>query len=56
MPGEYKQPQSFCVMLRHKDAKEAERIFSAGRTAELVSEDRPTQMAAGSEDLEVFEI
>ena len=29
MPGEYKQPQSFCVMLRHKDAKEAERIFSA---------------------------
>ena len=29
MPGEYKKPQSFCVMLRPKDAHEAERIFSA---------------------------
>ena len=29
MPGEYKKPQSFCVMLRSKDSKEAERIFNA---------------------------
>jgi PhnB protein len=29
MPGEYKRPQGFCVMLRPKDAKEAARIFSA---------------------------
>jgi PhnB protein len=29
MPGEYKKPQSFCVMLRPKDAAEAERIFTA---------------------------
>jgi PhnB protein len=29
MPGEYKKPQSFCVMLRSKDASEAERIFNA---------------------------
>ena len=28
-PGEYKKPQSFCVMLRPKDAAEAERIFNA---------------------------
>ena len=28
-PGEYKKPQSFCVMLRPKDAAEADRIFSA---------------------------
>jgi len=28
-PGEYKKPQSFCVMLRPKDAVEAERIFNA---------------------------
>ena len=28
-PGEYKKPQSFCVMLRPKDAAESERIFSA---------------------------
>jgi PhnB protein len=28
MPGEYKKPQSFCVMLRPKDASEAERIFN----------------------------
>ena len=29
MPGQYKKPQSFCVMLRPKEAAEAERIFSA---------------------------
>ena len=29
MPGEYKKPQSFCVMLNPKDAAEAEGIFSA---------------------------
>lgn len=29
MPGEYKKPQSFRVMLRPKDAAEAERIFKA---------------------------
>ena len=29
MPGEYKKPQSFCVMFRPKDAKQAELIFSA---------------------------
>jgi PhnB protein len=29
MPGEYKKPQSFCVMLRPKNAPEAERIFNA---------------------------
>ena len=29
MPGEYKRPQSFCVMFRPKDAKEAERAFTA---------------------------
>ena len=29
MPGEYKKPQSFCVMLKPKDAAEAERIFRA---------------------------
>jgi PhnB protein len=28
-PGQYKKPESFCVMLRPKDAAEAERIFSA---------------------------
>ena len=28
-PGEYKKPQSFCVMLRPKDAAEAERLFKA---------------------------
>jgi PhnB protein len=28
-PGEYKKPQSFCVMLRPKDAAEADRIFNA---------------------------
>ena len=28
-PGEYKKPQSFCLMLRPKDAAEAERIFNA---------------------------
>jgi PhnB protein len=28
MPGEYKRPQSFCVMFRPKDAKDAERIFN----------------------------
>ena len=29
MPGQYKKPQSFCVMLRPKNAAEAERIFNA---------------------------
>jgi PhnB protein len=29
MPGEYKKPQSFCVMFRPKDAMQADRIFSA---------------------------
>jgi PhnB protein len=29
LPGEYKKPQSFCVMLRPKDAAEADRIFGA---------------------------
>ena len=28
-PGEYKKPQSFCVMLRPKDAAEADLIFNA---------------------------
>ena len=28
-PGEYKKPQSFCVMFRPQDAGEADRIFSA---------------------------
>jgi PhnB protein len=28
-PGEYKKPQSFCVMFKPKDAAEADRIFSA---------------------------
>ena len=38
MPGEYKKPQSFCVMLRPKDAAEAERIFNA------LAEDGTVQM------------
>ena len=29
MPGQYKQPESFCVMLRPKEAAEADRIFKA---------------------------
>src|SRR5215472_4080346 len=29
MPGEYKEPQSFCVMLRPKGTAEAEGIFRA---------------------------
>ena len=29
MPGEYKKPQSFCVMLRPKNAAEADGIFNA---------------------------
>ena len=29
MPGEYKKPQSFCVMFRPKDPMQVERIFSA---------------------------
>ena len=29
MPGQYKQPESFCVMLRPKEAVEADRIFKA---------------------------
>ena len=29
MPGQYKNPQSFCLMFRPKDANEAERIFGA---------------------------
>ena len=29
MPGEYKKPRSFCVMLKPKGAAEAERIFRA---------------------------
>jgi len=28
-PGEYKKPQSFCVMLRPKDSAEADHIFKA---------------------------
>src|SRR5438093_6900926 len=28
-PEDYQKPQSFCVMLRPKDAAEAERIFNA---------------------------
>jgi PhnB protein len=28
-PGEYKKPQSFCVMFRPKDAAEADGIFNA---------------------------
>jgi PhnB protein len=28
-PGEYKKPQSFCVMLRPKDAVQADGIFNA---------------------------
>ena len=28
-PGEYQKPQSFCVMFRPKDAKEADRVFEA---------------------------
>jgi|SRR5437867_8353489 len=28
MPGQYKKPQSFCVMLRPKHAAEAERMFT----------------------------
>jgi PhnB protein len=27
MPGQYKKPESFCVMLRLKEAEEADRIF-----------------------------
>jgi hypothetical protein len=41
MPGEYKKPQSFCVMLRPKDAKQAERIFTA------LGEDGTVQIAIG---------
>jgi PhnB protein len=29
MPGQYKKPESFCVMLRPKEAAEADRIFKA---------------------------
>jgi PhnB protein len=29
MPGQYKKPQSFCVMLRPKDTAQADRIFNA---------------------------
>jgi hypothetical protein len=29
MPGEYDEPERFCVMLRPGDVKVAERIFSA---------------------------
>jgi PhnB protein len=29
MPGQYKKPESFCVMLRPKEASEADRIFKA---------------------------
>jgi len=29
MPGQYRRPESFCVMLRPKDAAEADRIFSS---------------------------
>ena len=29
MPGQYKKPESFCVMLRPKTASEADRIFKA---------------------------
>jgi PhnB protein len=29
MPGQYKKPESFCVMLRPKGAAEADRIFKA---------------------------
>ena len=28
-PGDYKKPQSVCIMFRPKDAQEADRIFSA---------------------------
>lgn len=28
-PGEYKRPQSFCIMFRPKDAAEADHIFNA---------------------------
>ena len=28
-PGQYKKPQSFCVMLKPKDATEADRMFNA---------------------------
>jgi PhnB protein len=27
MPGQYKKPESFCVMLRPKEAAEADRMF-----------------------------
>ena len=29
MPGQYKKPESFCVMLRPKESAEADRIFNA---------------------------
>jgi PhnB protein len=29
MPGQYKKPESFCVMLKPKEAGEADRIFKA---------------------------
>jgi PhnB protein len=29
MPGQYKKPESFCVMLRPKEAAEADRLFKA---------------------------
>src|SRR5215471_15285386 len=29
MPGQYKRPERFCVMLRPKEAAEADRIFTA---------------------------
>jgi PhnB protein len=29
MPGQYKKPESFCVMLRATEAAEADRIFKA---------------------------
>ena len=40
-PGEYKKPQSFCVMFRPKDAQEADRIFSA------LAEDGTVRIAIG---------
>jgi PhnB protein len=29
MPGQYKKPESFCVMFRPKDGAEADRVFKA---------------------------
>ena len=51
MPGQYKKPESFCVMLRPKDVAEADRIFKA--LAEVRSFDR-RDPAGAANSLETY--